>query len=152
GKRRVDSLGEQWEGAFTLNPLAGGQAQGHHRSPVEGPSVSEEERPSSEVSCQFHCGLVRFGTTVPEVDHLLEVAGNSLDDLLCELYEVLVVEVRVGEVQKLPELPLGGLDYLLVSGTRGDDRDSRREVEELVSVDVPNYRTVRGIDNQRILS
>src|SRR2546428_7136877 len=49
-KRKVDSLGEEWEGAFTLNRLAGGQGQGPPPSSPGGPPVSEGKPPSRGVS------------------------------------------------------------------------------------------------------
>src|ERR1700730_15535938 len=102
------------------------------------------------VAGELDCGFDGFGPRVAEVDFVRTAARSDGGELLGEVHHTLIVEVGPGHVDELRRLPLDGFNHARMAMASGNDRDSGREIQEAVAVDVFDNGAFTLVGNQRI--
>src|SRR5690606_30141442 len=83
--------------------------------------------------------LNRLGTAVEQGASLLEPSRGELVELFGDRHILLIGGDHEAGVGEVGDLPLDGLDDLVVAVADGADRDAGAEVDEVVAVDIEEY-------------
>jgi len=99
---------------------------------------------------EFHRSLVGLSPTVPPKHHLIEVAGSQLAQFLRKLDKIAVVKVGVREMHEFVQLILGRFHNFSMRRTSVENCYSRREIYELVTINITYNRTMSRFYNKWI--
>ena len=104
------------------------------------------------VARHLHCRLDRFGSGIAKIDALGKVARGDRRQLLRELGEKRIIEVRPGHMNERPGLTLDGAHHVRVAVTGGDHGDAGAEIEEGIAINILNEGPLPPIRHEWIIA
>src|SRR5262249_13185589 len=146
----VEHSSEQRAESLALNCFRRRERERTEGSSVETPVEGDELLAPGVVAREFDGCLNGLRAGVAEIDALRLFARRDSAELLRQLDQVWIIEIRSGNVNQLRGLFLDGRNNFRMAVARRDHCDARSEIEEYVAVHVLHHGAAASPRHQRV--